>query len=327
MNYSEIFDSFSKLKVLVVGDVMVDAYYFGKVDRISPEAPVPVVALQRKENRLGGAANVALNVKSMGADAVLCSVVGEDAESAMFLELLKQNNLTDKGIVKSKSRITTVKTRVIGNNHQMLRIDQEVTQPLDAEAEQLFCDKIPELLEGINVVIFSDYDKGVLTEKLISTMIAEANKRIIPTIVDPKKRNFLNYKQATIFKPNLKELQEGLKLLELNPTTKNIDAALAELKKQLGHDISMVTLSEHGIYISDDTQKHHLPAHIRHIADVSGAGDSVVSVAALCLASSLPIREIAYLSNLAGGIVCEEIGVVPINKEKLLQEALNSIEA
>jgi rfaE bifunctional protein kinase chain/domain len=316
-----IFESFNHLKALIIGDVMIDAYYFGKVDRISPEAPVPVVALNHKETRLGGAANVALNISSMGAQPILCSVIGNDADAEEFFRLLKLKKLTADGIITATNRQTTVKTRVIGNNHQMLRIDQEVTKPLDEKIEAKFISRIIKLMKGADVIIFSDYDKGVLSAKLITEVIAAAEKNNIPTIVDPKRRHFLQYKHATLFKPNLKELADGLKLPEVKPEGEQLETALKKLQRVLHNKISMTTLSEHGIYITDGKESHHLPAHIRTIADVSGAGDSVVSVAALCLALHLPLKDIALLSNLAGGLVCEEIGVVPVNKKRLLEEA------
>ena len=193
---------------------MIDSYYFGKVDRISPEAPVPVVAVEKKENRLGGAANVALNIQALGATPVLCSVIGNDSDSILFDELLSQSSLSNAGIIKSEGRITTVKTRVIGNKHQVLRVDSENDSPLSSnETRQLF-EKTASLIETskIDVVIFEDYDKGVITAELIEQVVSFCNKKNIPTTVDPKKRNFSAYQNVTLFKPNLKELKEMVDL-------------------------------------------------------------------------------------------------------------------
>jgi len=322
MEIKQIFEDFTNLKALIVGDVMIDAYYLGKVDRISPEAPVPVVALNKKENRLGGAANVALNIKSLGATPLLCSVIGNDADSQIFKYLLKENGLDDSGIVSSTERQTTVKTRVIGNNHQMLRIDQEITDLLSSDEENQLLEKVAKLLPKANVVIFSDYDKGVITRRVIEEIINLCKQNNIPTVADPKKRNFLSYNGVSLFKPNLKELADGLKTLSIKPDGDAIYSAVKHLQEQMPHHISMITLSEHGVYYSLNGERSIIPAHLRTIADVSGAGDTVISVASLCLALNLPVERVVQLSNLAGGLVCEYLGVVPIKKEQLLEEAV-----
>lgn len=319
----EIFEAFNQLRVMIIGDVMVDAYQFGKVERISPEAPVPVVLLQSKEERLGGAANVALNVKALGASVHLLSVAGADAERQTLLKLLNENGISPEGILSSKQRTTTVKTRIIGNQHQMLRIDQETNMVIDDADTAFLFQQIKNKLKETDVVIFSDYDKGVLHPELIASVIQEANKIGIPSVVDPKKRNFNAYAGVTLFKPNLKELAEGLQLPYIPAETIALNQAVNELKKQMSHQIAMVTLSEKGVYIYSDNEQYLLPAFTRSISDVSGAGDTVVSVTALCLALQLPISQIAGLSNLAGGLVCESLGVVPIDKEKLYLEAQN----
>jgi rfaE bifunctional protein kinase chain/domain len=318
---NEIFDSFNKLKVLIIGDVMIDAYLFGGVERISPEAPVPVVSVERKEKRLGGAANVALNIQALGATPILCSIVGEDEEGHEFLKILTERGISNEGILLSPGRITTVKTRVIGNNHQMLRVDSEMTNSVsDADAAR-FIEKIESFLPVVDVVIFEDYDKGVLTPSIIGQVIGKAKRHKVPTAVDPKRRNFLAYREATLFKPNTKELKEGLKLDYDLYDLDNLQKAVSQLRELMGIDMAMVTLSERGVYITNGTQSDHIYAHIRQIADVSGAGDTVISVAALCLALGLPQTKIAGLSNLAGGLVCEKVGVVPIDKIQLKAEA------
>ena len=310
-----IFHKFKDLKVLVIGDVMVDAYVYGKVERISPEAPVPVIDETRREKRLGGAANVALNLKSLGAEPVICSVIGDDKAGKNLIKLLEKSNLSGDGIVQSSRRRTTVKQRIIGNNHLLLRIDTEDKEDLDNwENEQIF-QSVKHNLKGIDVVIFQDYNKGVLNKENISQLISLCKENDIPTAVDPKKINFLSYKNVDLFKPNLKELKEGLNL-DLDLKLKdNLVIAEQALRKSISNKYSMITLSEQGVFIADEQTNTIIPAHIRNISDVSGAGDSVISVAALCLALALPKEEIASLSNLAGGLVCEETGVVPVNLE------------
>jgi D-glycero-beta-D-manno-heptose-7-phosphate kinase len=317
----EIFSAFNGLKVLVIGDVMIDSYLWGKVDRISPEAPVPILNVQKREIRLGGAANVALNVQALGATPILCSIVGDDLDGKNFQQLLTDNKLEKEGVLLSDERITTIKHRIISGSHHMLRVDQETDKEITANEKKKLIDKIISLLPGTNVVIFEDYDKGVLNEEVISAVIAAAKVQNIPTIVDPKKRNFLHYNGATLFKPNKKELKEGLKVDSDLSEIKEVEKSVQLLKEKMKLDGVLITLSEQGVYIHDANDKIHLPAHIRKISDVSGAGDTVVSTAALCLALGLSAKALAGLSNLAGGLVCEQVGVVPIEKSKLLEEA------
>ena len=330
MNKREIiglFNSFNNLNVLIIGDVMIDSYYYGDVNRISPEAPVPIVSVNKKDNRLGGAANVALNIKALGAKPILCSVIGTDNSAAIFTSLLENENLSTDGIINSEERITTVKTRVIGNNHQVIRVDSEIDTPLSLNDNDKIYTAINALIDNhkIDVVVFQDYDKGVITEKLIQDITNLCNNKSIPTAVDPKKRNFAHYKNATLFKPNLKELKEGLNI-EINPANiEEVEAAIDELNQLQKNKINFITLSEHGVLIKDQSTKKHIPAHIRSIADVSGAGDTVISVASLCLALNQSITMTAEISNLAGGLVCESVGVVPVDKDQLLSEAIANL--
>ncbi len=321
----ETFKSFNDLNVLIIGDVMVDSYMWGKVNRIPPEAPVPIVAIQSKEQRLGGAANVALNIQAMGANPILCSVIGVDYDGQHFLDLLKKQKLSQKGILKSRNRITTNKTRIIGNNHQLVRVDEEVEDDITPNETDQLLQLILFILQHdkIDVIIFEDYNKGLITPKLIKSVVEMAKKRNIPIAVDPKKKNFSSYKGVTLFKPNLKELREGLKLDAENDNLKELQKAVSSFRVKQKIHTALITLSEKGIYTNSRFLKEIIPAHIRNIADVSGAGDTVISVAALCLAMELHPILTAALSNLAGGLVCEEVGVVPINKSKLLEEALH----
>ncbi|MBL7812607.1 MAG: D-glycero-beta-D-manno-heptose-7-phosphate kinase [Bacteroidetes bacterium] len=309
------------MKVLIVGDVMVDSYIIGKVTRMSPEAPVPVVDVQSYDMRLGGAGNVALNVQAMGGIPILCSALGNDTEGTELKSLLAAAGLTDRAILVSDKRKTTKKTRVIGNNHQLVRIDHEITLDLDTLDSFLLEQHFDRELEHVDVVVLQDYNKGVLHAANIPALIARAIKAGKPIVVDPKRENFLAYKGATLFKPNLKELKEGLELDSDFSVMDNVKAAVHSLHQQLGSAITMVTMSERGVLVYTGTEEHTIPAHLRRIVDVSGAGDTVISVAAMCLAAGAPARVMAEISNLAGGLVCEETGVVPVNKDRLLEEA------
>jgi rfaE bifunctional protein kinase chain/domain len=325
MNTQKIFDDFNSLNVLIIGDVMLDSYIWGAVERISPEAPVPIVTVKKKDFRLGGAANVALNVASLGANPILCALIGDDDDGKKLIQRLEDRKISRDGIVISAHRPTTVKTRIIASHQHVVRVDEESDRVVNAEEEKALLEQIEKLLPTCKVVIFEDYDKGVLNTTIIDKAIALAQKNNIPTVVDPKKRNFLAYKGVTLFKPNLKELREGLKIDVEASSQSSIEQAVKQLKEKLNAAGVMLTLSEHGVYIDYQNKKIKIPAHAREIADVSGAGDTVISIVALAVALNLSSKEIASLSNLGGGLVCQYVGVVPINKEELLSEALGLI--
>jgi rfaE bifunctional protein kinase chain/domain len=321
----ELFKSFNNLNVLIIGDVMIDNYVWGKVNRLSPEAPVPIVNVEKKEMRLGGAANVALNIQSLGANPILCSVIGADVEGNAFIELLKKQKLSQKGILKSRNRPTTIKTRVIGNNHQLIRVDEESDEDITPNETQNLLTLINYIIhhDKIDVIIFEDYNKGVITPKLIQKVVELSKQKEIPVCVDPKKKNFHAYKSVTLFKPNLKEFKEGLKIDSDELSINELQKLTSSYRVKQKIESVLITLADKGVIINTRTSKHHIPAHVRKIADVSGAGDTVISVAALCLAMQCDPFLTASLANLAGGLVCEEVGVVPINKTRFLNEALN----
>jgi rfaE bifunctional protein kinase chain/domain len=324
--YSGIIDSFMNKRVMIVGDVMVDSYLWGVVDRISPEAPVPVVDVSHREERLGGAANVALNIKSLGATPILCSVIGAEMKGDVFLNIMEQEGMSASYVYRSHDRITTTKFRIIGNNTHLLRVDEEVRHDLSREDEEKFLELSLGLInnENIDVMVIQDYDKGILTPGVIDKLIAKAREKDVPVVVDPKKKHFDLYRNVTLFKPNLKELKEGLKVEFAEPNEEVLQETVRLLHERIGMDIAMITLSDKGVFISSgrpgSAENHLLPAHVRNIADVSGAGDTVISVAALCVACKLPLRTIAEVSNLAGGIVCEKIGVVPVERKRFAEE-------
>lgn len=311
------------MKALVIGDVMTDEYVFGKVDRISPEAPVPVVHITGREQRPGGAANVAINLRALGAQAVLCSVTGDDAAGSTFVSLLENFGIGTSGMVRSKNRQSTVKTRVIGNKHQLLRIDDERVEPLNDADEQSFIRHCLDTIskEKPDVIIFEDYDKGVISAKLIQAVTAAAKQHGIPVTVDPKVKHFNSYEHVTLFKPNFGEWTLGTGNRSQKRDLESLVAASHPLMREKSIRMMMVTLSDAGVFITDGTEGMIIPAHVRNISDVSGAGDTVISVASLCLAAGLSPKQIATLSNLAGGLVCEELGVVPVNKIRFAAEA------
>lgn len=322
MSLNSLFRSFQDKHIVVLGDVMIDAYLEGKVTRVSPEAPVPIVNFTGREERLGGAANVALNLLSLGANVTMASVVGSDDEANTLLSLMKGRGIQTSGIVQVDDRQTTVKTRVLGNNQQLLRVDKEQIEDISSAAEDRLIVAIEEILQqGCDAIIFEDYNKGVLTKNLIEKVIAKADKHDVLTTVDPKLKNFLAYKGVSLFKPNLKELSEGINRTVNVEKRNDFENAVDELNGILHADLLFVTMSEHGVFISGQDQKHYVPAHRRTITDVSGAGDTVISVATLCLTAEQQPKTIAEMANLAGGIVCEEPGVVAIDAGRLLEEA------
>jgi rfaE bifunctional protein kinase chain/domain len=308
--------------LLVVGDVMVDAYLWGRVDRISPEAPVPVVQVTRRSARLGGAANVALNAQALGATATIATVVGDDPDADRIEALLREQRSPMDGIVRSSQRRTTVKTRVISGHQHVVRVDEEQEDELSQADERALLDRIAMLMAARrpDAIVLEDYNKGVLTATVIEGVIRLAKQSGVPVAVDPKKRNFLTYHGVDLFKPNLKELREGLKI-EIDPADDaSINKAVRALEEKLANRLSLVTLSELGAYVHDHGVGTRIAAHKRKIVDVSGAGDTVIAVAALSLAQGLDARNIAALSNLAGGLVCEEVGVVPIDRDRFRSE-------
>ncbi len=322
---NNIFSSFNNKNIIIIGDIMLDSYLWGNVNRISPEAPVPIVSVVKKENRIGGAANVALNIKQLGANPFIVSVIGNDETGREFITKLKSHNITANNIIIDKTRPTTTKTRVISNNQQIVRVDEENEQQISPETEQQIFEKINETIKNnkIDAIIFEDYDKGLITKSLIQKVVDLANKNKIPTTVDPKKKNFNFYKNVTLFKPNFKELTEGLKLdIEKNQTKKIINI-LDEFRKTNNIKSVLITLSENGLLYKSEKNTYKISAILRDITDVSGAGDTVISVATLCICSDVDNETTARISNIAGGLVCEKVGVVPIDKSQLLDECLS----
>lgn len=322
MNFEQLFTGFQSIRVAIIGDVMLDTYWWGSVDRISPEAPVPIVALKKKELRVGGAANVALNTASLGAQTTMISIIGADADGEQLVQLLKEKNIDTSYIKAAANRVTTNKTRVMSRNQQMMRLDAEITTDIDQATEDLLIQQVKDCIEKQNpqILIFEDYNKGVITERIIKTVTALCIEKNIITAVDPKKKNFLAYQDVTIFKPNLKEVKEGLNLLVDQIDLSSLQRIHETLQQHLHHKISLITLSEKGVFYQDETSHRIIPTHIRNIADVSGAGDTVIAVTALSYAATRDMHLAAEMANIAGGLVCEEVGTAAIDRERLLQE-------
>ncbi len=319
---NQIFDQFSRMRVIVIGDAMLDTYLWGKVERLSPEAPVPIVSVTKRENRLGGAANVSRNLQALGSTPVLFSVIGDDDNGKEFQSLLGKREMVSKGIFVDSSRNTTVKNRIISSGKQIVRVDEETTQYISPEMEAKMLAAITQEIEenNIDVIVFVDYDKGIVTPSLFESVNRIAIEKNIPTAVDPKKRNFRNYKNVSLFKPNFKEFVEGTGLQIAKDDLEAIKASADQFKKEQNLKLIFITLSELGVFISNGVKEQYYPVVIRDIADVSGAGDTVIAVASLALAAGLPPKVMAHMSNLAGGLVCERLGVVPVDAEQLRKE-------
>ena len=321
MNLTKYSHDFKSKRILIIGDAIIDTYLWGEINRMSPEAPVPVVdvAVNQNDSRLGGAANVALNLKQLGAESILCTVIGNDNRGIIFEQLMQEQGLSLEGMLISNGRKTTTKTRVIANNKHQLRIDEEDTYPIKVE-NQLF-NLIEKLTHNIDAIILQDYNKGVLTKNIIEKILSLANNKNIPTIVDPKKHNFLSYKNCTLFKPNLKEIKDGLNIIEDINDFNEIEKTTSKLRDIISAKAILLTLSNKGIFLNTNNGSKLTESTTTNVIDVSGAGDTVVSVAAMCLACNIDLNELAILANIAGGIVCEKVGVVPITNQELLDKA------
>jgi rfaE bifunctional protein kinase chain/domain len=322
VDFDKLFADFSTIKVGVIGDVMLDVYWWGHVERISPEAPVPVVALDKKEHRIGGAGNVALNLAALGAGVSVLTVMGADDNGTSLTELFNAHHINTSWLLLQPSRITTTKTRIISRNQQMLRLDAEITRELSVDDENALLDKVQQYIvtQQPQVIIFEDYNKGILTERVIKEVTAFCKKHNVITTVDPKRKNFFAYQGVDIFKPNLKEVKDGLNLLIDEVNLDTLNDIHKQLQQKLHHHISFITLSEKGVFYQNDKAAHIIPSHLRNIADVSGAGDTVIAVASLIYAATKRIDLMAEVANIAGGLVCEEVGTVAVDKQRLLHE-------
>jgi len=324
VDFNALFEQFNRLKVVIVGDVMLDTYWWGNTDRISPEAPVPVVSLKKKEMRVGGAANVALNTASLGAETTIISIIGEDADGIALAALLNGHGINTSMLLNSKERITTNKMRVMSRNQQMMRLDAEITTDISAALELEMINNVRTLFQTNcpDVLIFEDYNKGVLTKHLIEQLILLCKEFGVVSTVDPKRNNFLAFKGVDIFKPNLKEVKEGLNIAVDKIDLNTLDTIHTALHEVLEHQISLITLSEKGVFYQMQNDAKIIPTHVRSIADVSGAGDTVIAVASLVYTATKNMQLSAEMANIAGGLVCEEVGTAAINKALFLKECI-----
>jgi rfaE bifunctional protein kinase chain/domain len=329
LDIEAIFESFKNQRILVVGDLMLDTYLTGKVNRISPEAPVPVLDYLEEENRLGGAANVALNLACLGAKPLLCGFLGQDDAGKAFSRILIDEFLDTDGILVSHERRTTVKTRFMAGTQQILRLDKESRHSLSAaETERLLLTAV-RLMDQFEVtgLIFQDYNKGVLTAEVIRALLEEAKKRNLVVSVDPKLDNFWNYKGVTLFKPNLKEVGEALQS-KVAANIDSLDEAASKIFQRIYPKFALISLSENGLFLGDQHFAKVYATKERTVADVCGAGDTVIAIAALAVGAGLPPEEIAMLANMAGGQVVEKKGVEPVNLIQLKAELrLHLLEA
>ncbi|MFA7288694.1 MAG: D-glycero-beta-D-manno-heptose-7-phosphate kinase [Melioribacteraceae bacterium] len=305
-------------KIAVIGDMMLDSYYWGSVNRISPEAPVPVLEVDNEFSRFGGAMNVAKNIQSLGGFPYPVGVIGNDSDAAIFHKLLNESNIDGKGLIKDISRHTTTKTRVIAHKQHVIRIDKENTNPINSKIEKKIIKYFFSIVEQIDAVILEDYNKGVLTENVIKEVIKMALDAGKIISVDPKFNNFFEYKNVTVFKPNRKETEDALGIRI--KTKEDMEFAGNKLLEELNPTYLLLTLGEEGIALFEKNRPvRRIPTKARKVADVSGAGDTVIATLTASLAAGYSIDEASYLANFAGGIVCEEVGIVPIDLNILLK--------
>jgi rfaE bifunctional protein kinase chain/domain len=309
--------SFQSKRIAVIGDIMLDKYIFGHVSRISPEYPVPVVDVTHENHRLGGAANVALNTLSLGAETFLFGVTGSDSNREIVLELFREKGLATDGLICDPSRPTTCKTRVLSQNHHITRVDYESRLEINTDIEQSILDSFHAVLASVDAIVLEDYNKGVLTEKLIRSIIKSARQSGVPVLVDPKLRNFFAYKECSVFKPNLSEMAASLGIV-LHNNNEEVEDACRSLKEKIQAETIIVTRSEKGMTLYNGTFTH-IEATSLEVSDVSGAGDTVIGMLALGAAAGIDIVTNTTIANLAAGTVCQEVGAVPVKGEKLLK--------
>ena len=319
---SKILDSAKGKKVVVVGDVMLDRYFWGKVSRVSPEAPVPVIDYENETFHLGGAANVANNLLSLGIVPILCGVLGDDKYAVKFKEISEENNIITDGLYTDPKRLTTVKTRIIGNNQQIVRLDRESRDIIDEKAEKHIL-KTLEKIDDLSAIIFEDYNKGAISENLIVETMKWAKEKGIPIFVDPKFENFFKYIGAKVFKPNLKEVSKAL-AREIN-SREEFEKAGKEILEKLQSENVMMTLGEKGVMLFESNGDiSSVPTRARMVADVSGAGDTAIATLTAAIIGGAGIKEAVTIANLAAGIVCEHPGIVSIDELTLYDSVIRN---
>lgn len=305
-------NNFIGKRIAIVGDMMLDCYFQGYVSRISPEAPVPVVEVEDEFARFGGAMNVAYNIKTLGGKPLPIGIIGNDNDGKLLKKLMSDAGIGDSGIIIDKNRPTTAKTRVIANNQHVVRIDKEKTFAISSITEKKILTILKKEIRKLDAIILQDYNKGVLTKSLIEKVITLANENKVVVTVDPKFNNFFTYQNVTVFKPNRKETEDafGIKI----KSAEDISFAGEKLLRELNCKYALLTLGEGGIALFEKGKKERrVPTKARKVADVSGAGDTVISTLTMALTAGADIYDAAYLANYAGGLVCQEVGIVPID--------------
>ncbi len=319
----EIFSSFQNKKIIVVGDLMLDEYLRGVVNRISPEAPVPVVEIERETYHFGGAANVSFNLKTLGCQPITIGLAGNDRAGEILVTLLREHGMSCEGIVLQNEVSTTVKTRIIGDNQHIARVDREKIRYNNAQIKRLLTERFDALLNEADAVILEDYNKGVLSADLIRHIVQKAKASHKLVTVDPKFYNFLEYKGVTVFKPNLKEISHAL--ARPIQSDSEVENAGEELLKKLQAKAVLITRGSNGMsLIEANGDANHIPTRTRNVADVSGAGDTVISTLTAAMTGGASLKEAATIANFAAGLVCEEVGIVPVKKEALTEVILKN---
>lgn len=317
-----LLDSFVGKRIAVVGDLMVDSYYWGTVSRVSPEAPVPVVDVISESVRLGGAANVANNIQTLGGNPILIGLIGDDHPGEMFLDLMRQQNLNDEGIVTDISRPTTIKTRVIAHSQHVVRIDNESKADCPDQLQHRIIDAVKYKIHEIDGIILEDYNKGVITKDTINEIVAVARKYGKIVTADPKFNNFFEYKNVTVFKPNKREAEEAIG--NRIRTEDDVIRAGERLLAALQADNVLMTRGEEGMTLFEKNGAvSHMQTLATNVQDVSGAGDTVISTLTMALAGGASIREAAELANCAASVVVGAVGIVPIQADQLIESALS----
>jgi rfaE bifunctional protein kinase chain/domain len=318
----QILDNFSKLRILVVGDVMLDRYWWGGVTRISPEAPVPVVRLKSTSMAAGGAANVAANVAGLGATAILVGIVGEDEDAKLFPSILETARVSHEHLIGVKGRSTTVKTRVIAHSQQVVRVDQEDSDPIAAETEERICSKLRELVPEVDAVAVSDYAKGMLTDKVLSELISIAAANAKPVLVDPKGKQYAKYRGATVLTPNRREAAEAC---NLDDSATVVEEAGKRLMSELELNALLITQGEEGMTLfRRSVEPFHFTAVAREVYDVTGAGDTVIATLTTAIGAGADLADAAELANVAAGFVVEQVGTSSVTTSDLRTALTNN---
>lgn len=319
---TQILDNFLGRRIAVIGDVMLDRYYRGTVSRISPEAPVPIVDIEEETEYPGGAANVAYNLVMLGASPLLLGVVGNDSSGRQLRDLLGGLGISDEGMLVDPMRPTTVKTRVIASSQHIVRVDREQRREIGEQVRQGLLDLVEENIGNIDALILQDYNKGVVTKELIAHMVQLARRHDVPVYVDPKFNNFFEYTGVTVFKPNRKEAEDALQQKLKSPEERQ--EGVRELLRRLACEYVILTLGSEGMMLAHrDEDPVRVPTKAIQVADVSGAGDTVIATLATACAAGATMQEAVVIANHAAGIVCEQVGTVPVQHTQLLGALLS----